>query len=126
KGREMESVRPWGRALAPVVDLEFSQGGIDYHLTKGFLEEARSELKRLENGRYVRFAAGDDADKIVQNLFTKNAPQRGLSRRENWGIAQVLWAPQGELSLTTLSGDTVSDIRQMLGAQVSSSGAHQL
>ena len=119
RGRDTEALRPWGRSLSPVVTVEFSHGGTRYRISKGFLDRAYCELERREDRRFVRFSEGEAADQFVRALLTKNPPGRGLARRDNWGIAQILWAPQGELALVSLSGDVVSDIRQMLGAQVS-------
>jgi len=119
RGRDTEALRPWGRSLSPTVSVEFSHGGTRYRISKGFLDRAHCELERREDRRFVPFSEGEKADQFVRSLLTKNPPGRGLARRENWGLAQILWAPQGELALSSLSGDVVSDIRQMLGAQVS-------
>lgn len=118
-GREVEAIRPWGRSLAPTVTVEFTHGGTDYRLTKRFLDRASVELERQESGRFVRMAEGEAADVKVREILTRHPPGRGLSRPENWGLAQVLWAPQGNLALSPLSGDVVADIRSSLGAQVS-------
>lgn len=126
RGRDVEALRPWGRLLAPVVTIEFSDNGVCYRLTKGFLEKAQCKLERKENERFVTFAVDQKAEQFVQNILTKNPPQKGLAWHEHWGVAQVLWAPQGELALPTLSGDLVTDIHQMLGAQVSGPGAGAL
>ncbi|MDY6911948.1 MAG: hypothetical protein SVM79_06320 [Chloroflexota bacterium] len=90
---------------------------------KQFLDGASSKLERKENGRFVALAQNNDADDTVRNILTKNAPGRGLARPENWGIAQVLWAPQGNLALGKLSGDLLADIRASLGTQVSGPSA---
>ena len=121
-GREIESIRPWGRLLAPTVTVEFTHEGTDYRILKQFLDGQTSKLERMENGRFVALAQNNDADDMVRNILTRNAPGRGLARPENWGIAQVLWAPQGNLALGKLSGDLLADIRASLGKQVSGSG----
>lgn len=125
-GRDVEALRPWGRALTPTVTVEFAHDGIEYRLTKRFLDRPIAELERQERGRYVRLAEGDAADDRVRELLTRNPPGRGLARPENRGIAQVLWAPQGELALPGLSGDVVASIRESLGAQVSGPGSGPL
>lgn len=125
-GREVEGLRPWGRSLAPTVTIEFAHGGTDYRLTKRFLDSPLSDLKRLEKGRFVPLAQGDAADEHVREIFTRNPPGRGLARPENWGLAQVLWAPQGNLVLSKLSGDLIADIRGFLSAEVSGPGAGPL
>lgn len=125
-GREVEALRPWGRGLAPTVTLTFGHGGVEYRLTKRFLDRPASELCRQEGGRFVRLAEGDAADERARELLTRNPPGRGLARAEHWGLAQVLWAPQGELALAGLSGDVIADIRASLGAQVAGAGGGPL
>ena len=65
-GREVAALRPWGRALAPTVTVEFAHGGVEYRLTKRFLDRPLSELERQEGGRFVRMAEGDAADEKVR------------------------------------------------------------
>lgn len=125
-GRDVEALRPWGRVLAPTVTVEFAHDGTDYRLAKRFLDRPIAELERRERGRFVRSAEGDAADEQVRELLTRNPPGRGLARPENRGLAQVLWAPQGELALSGLSGDVVASIRESLGAQVSGPGGGPL
>jgi len=122
-GREVESIRPWGRALAPTVTVEFSHEGTVYRITKRFLDNPIAVLERQENGRFVRLAESNAADERVRAILTRNPPGRGLARPENWGLAQILWAPQGDLSFAKLSGDILADIRASLGVQVSGPGA---
>jgi len=122
-GRDIEAVRPWARDLAPKVTIEFAHEGTDYRVTKGFLEAAEAALERKENGRFRLVAEGDAADAQVRAILRSSPPGRGLARPENWGLAQVLWAPQGNLAIGSLSGDVLADIRVSLGAQVSGAGA---
>ncbi|MFA5786493.1 MAG: AAA family ATPase [Actinomycetota bacterium] len=122
-GRDVEAKRPWGRDLAPKVTVEFAHGGKDYRLTKVFLDSPSSKLECAEDGRFVPLAEGDHADERARAILTRNPPGRGLARPDNWGLAQVLWAPQGDVSLPALSGDVVADIRSLLGAQVSATAA---
>jgi DNA repair exonuclease SbcCD ATPase subunit len=117
-GREVEALRPWGRVLAPKISVEFFHGGFEYRITKQFLDNTDSILERKENGRFRRLAEGAAADEQTRAIITKSSPGKGFARLENWGLAQVLWVPQGNLALGTLSGDLVTDIRSMLTAQV--------
>jgi DNA repair exonuclease SbcCD ATPase subunit len=117
-GKEVDVIRPWGRSLAPTVTVEFSHGGQEYRITKRFLDSPHSKLERKENGRFVSLAESSKADEIVRAMLSKNAPGKGLSRRENSGLAQILWVPQGRLALEALSGDLLADVRTSLGAQV--------
>ena len=118
-GRDVENLRPWGRALAPTATVAFSHDGAEYRVMKRFLDHPVVELERRENETFVRVAEGDAADQKIREILTRNPPGRGLSRPENRGLAQVLWAPQGDLSLGKLSGDLVADIRTALDVQVS-------
>ena len=106
-GREVKSIQPWGRALSPKVTVEFTHEGTDYRIMKRFLDGATSTLERKENGRFVTLAQNNDADDMVRKILTRNATGRGLARSENWGIAQILWVPQGNLSLGKLSSKRV-------------------
>lgn len=125
-GRDVETLRPWGRALAPTVTVEFSHDGGEYRMKKRFLDHPVAELERRENGSFVRMAEGEAADEKIRAILTRNPPGRGLSRPENWGLAQVLWAPQGDLAIDKLSGDLVADIRTALGVQVAGPGSGPL
>ena len=118
-GRDVENLRPWGRALAPTVTVSFSHDAAEYRVMKRFLDHPVVELERRENETFVRVAEGDAADRKIREILTRNPPGRGLSRPENRGLAQVLWAPQGDLSFGKLSGDLVADIRTALDVQVS-------
>jgi DNA repair exonuclease SbcCD ATPase subunit len=121
-GKDVEAIRPWGRELAPKVTVEFAHQGREYRISKQFLDNQSALLERKENGKYQRLAEGVAADDKTREILTKNPPGRGLCRPENWGVAQVLWAPQGNLALETLSGDLIADIRAMLCVQVSGAG----
>ena len=125
-GRDVENLRPWGRALAPTVTVAFSHGAAEYQVMKRFLDHPFVELERRENETFVRVAEGDAADQKIREILTRNPPGRGLSRPENRGLAQVLWAPQGDLSFGKLSGDLVADIRTALDVQVSGPGSGAL
>ena len=93
-GREIEEIRPWGRDLAPRVQVEFSETGARYRVEKVFLDGASATLRRLENGKFLPMAEGRSADLKLREIFTvPEGPGRGLSRQEHWGLAQVLWAP---------------------------------
>ncbi len=121
-GKDVEAIRPWGRNLAPKVTVEFTHDGQEYRVTKQFLDNPSALLERKENGRFRRLAEGTSADEQAREILTKNPPGKGLAKTPNWGIAQVLWAPQGNLAIGPLTGDVVSDIRSMLSAQASSGG----
>jgi hypothetical protein len=122
-GKDAEAIRPWGRAVTPTVTVEFSHGGQEYRITKRFLDSPSSKLERKEGGHFVSLADSGKADEMVRTMISKNAPGRGLSRPENWGLAQVLWTTQGDLALGGLSDDLVADISSSLKKQVAEPSA---
>lgn len=122
KGQGVEELRPWGRSLSPGVTVDFTRNGDRWRIRKQFLDSPSAVLERFEDGRFVRYAEGEAADRETRNMFSRNPPARGLSRPENWGAAQVLWVPQGELGYKELTGDLVADVRAALGAQFVRSG----
>ena len=46
-GEEVKKKRPWGCELAPRVQIEFSHGGVDYRLTKQFINSKSSLVERV-------------------------------------------------------------------------------
>jgi len=120
---EIRVMQPWGRALSPLIAIDFYQGGYEYRITKQFLSNTSSTLEREENGGFVKFAEGEAADEIVRVILTMNASGHSVKKSENWGLAQVLWAPQGEFNLSKLSSNAQDNIRNCLGSQISGPGA---
>jgi DNA repair exonuclease SbcCD ATPase subunit len=120
KSKELEAIRPWGRILSPGVTVEFTHGGVTYRITKRFLEKSEAILERKEDGKFVRLFEDNAADEEVQKIFTRNPSGRGLTHFQNWGLAQVLWAPQGDLSYAQLTGDVIEGIQSFLDVQVAS------
>jgi len=126
-GEEIEAVRPWGRSLAPKVQVEFTQSGVRYRVEKTFLDSASADLFRFEDGKFQPLANSRNADtKLREIIAAANAPGRGLSKQEHWGLSEVLWAPQGSLHLDTLSGSVTQNLRAALGVQLSGEGGSRL
>jgi DNA repair exonuclease SbcCD ATPase subunit len=119
-GQDMESLRPWGKDLSPLVELQFEQDRAQYRLTKGFLNRKQSELARREQDRFERFKEARDADEFVRSLLAGEDAKRGVSKPQHWGLAQVLWVPQGDLALESLAGTAKDLVQQALGAQLKS------
>lgn len=117
-GQGVQEIRPWGRELAPEVAVEFSSGGAEYRVIKRFIDRPGSELLRKEGAVFTRLAEGDPADDKVRELLLGKASGRGLCGSAHQGICQVLWTPQGGISLEALSDDMVSNIHRSLGVQV--------
>jgi DNA repair exonuclease SbcCD ATPase subunit len=126
-GKEIEAIRPWGRSLAPEVMVEFTQAGIRYRIEKTFLDSPSARLLRLEGGQFLPLATDRGADsKLREILSATDAPGRGLSKQEHWGLAQVLWAPQGSLNLSSLSPSVSENLRTALGVQLTGEGGTRL
>ncbi|MDD5222697.1 MAG: hypothetical protein PHE84_01790 [bacterium] len=121
KGEEFKSLRPWGRELNPTVVAEVFHEGVEYKFTKRFLMAIVSRLERKEGDRFVSLSEGREADERIRTLFLKSPAQGKGSKTENWGLAQVLWAPQSNLVMPALSADLVTSIRGFLGVQVAGS-----
>jgi len=120
-GTDIKAIKPWGRMLSPSVAIEYNNKGVNYRISKTFLDGAKSLLERMDGGHYTPVAENNHADTMVRAMLTRAVPPRGLSKSEHRGLAQILWAPQGDLNLIKLSGDVIADIRAVLGIQVSSS-----
>ena len=118
KGKDIREIQPWGRALSPLVAIEFFHQGNEYRITKQFINEVFSKLERKENGRFVPLDNGRRADEKVRQILSLGFPARGLSGSKDWGMAQILWAPQGDLSFGSLTGDLINDIRNSLDVQL--------
>lgn len=114
-GEHISALRPWGRELNPQVTLEFTHGGVRYRLVKQFLASQRAELCRLEGGTYVRLAESRAADDQARRLLAGEAPGKGVTDPRHWGLAQVLWATQGDLRIADLSAPTRTAIEEALG-----------
>ncbi|MBI2505773.1 MAG: metallophosphoesterase [Candidatus Latescibacteria bacterium] len=116
-----KEVRERGDLVRVREDIE-AMGDPAISVTKQFLVHQSALLERKEDGRYRPLAEGTSADTKARDLLTQNPPGKGFAQFRNWGFAQVLWAPQGSLSFSSLSEDLVANIRSMLGPQVSGSG----
>ena len=117
-GAEINRLRPWGRQLTPFVCVELEREGVSYRIEKRFLDTPSSRLLRNEHGAFTPLAEGDAADEQMRRLLHGTRPGRGAAdKAEHWGLAAVLWAPQGSLALAELSGPLSSRIRTSLAAQ---------
>lgn len=125
-GEAINGLRPWGRQLNPKVTIEFEQDGVTYRLQKQFLGSATAELARQENGRFVPLAEGRAADDQARQILSGEAPGRGVTDQRHWGVAQILWATQGNLQIDELSAGTRATIQDAIGTQISGPGAESL
>ena len=92
----MHSRQPWGAALGPRVEIEFEVVGQRWLISKQFVEEPFSELRRSQANAWERVAQGQTADEALIKLINGEHAARGLSSAAQWGLGQVLWSPQGK------------------------------
>lgn len=125
-GGEISAVQPWGRDLTPSVTIEFTEGDDTWRVEKSFLSGKSAKLARLEGSSFKPVADGRNADERIREILAAEAPGRGLSKQEHWGLAQILWAPQGELHLGQISGNASESLKAALGVQVSGDSGSQI
>jgi energy-coupling factor transporter ATP-binding protein EcfA2 len=118
QGVEADKMRPWGRSMAPTVSVEFSHGGQRYRVYKRFLDDPSCELSRWEMDAFVAVDRGERADERVRALLSRPTAPKGLAKEAHWGLAQVLWAPQGMIELGPLGPELATRVRDTLAAQV--------
>ena len=128
-GDAIEAFRPWGTSLSPLILAEFASGGRQYRLEKGFLDNARSVLSEWDGHRYQRLDEGKAADDKVRRIMQAQLPTRGLSKNTQWGLAHLLWMPQGtdRFSSPFLAEPGIEDyFRQAMGATIFSKNDDEL
>jgi len=104
-GEEVKRIRPWGCDLHPRVEIEFLHSGTNYRLTKRFLNQKSCLVERMEApGRYERYMEGTAADMwLLREVMKCEGTPRGVSKADSWGLAGLLWVPQGGGDLSGLS-----------------------
>lgn len=117
-GKDMERLRTWDRDLSPEVVVDFDVDGASWRVEKTFLAGASSALSKLDGDVATLYAEADAADDHLRTLLGFRGAARGLSKPEHWGLAQLLWAPQGAIAIPELAADTLGAIRQSLGGQL--------
>lgn len=123
KAAEMKTIRPWGRRLAPQVMLEIETGGRAYRIRKQFLDTPSSSLYRQEGGAWKSFMANDDADDFLRTILSCTPPGSGVVQPKHWGLAQILWTTQGDLTVPPLAAGVVELIQRSVGAQLTAGGS---
>ena len=117
KSNRLREIQPWGRSLSPSVEVEFFHEGVEYRISKRFLDDSRSLLHRKENGEFRRIAEGVAADNTVRGFFSPAQTGRGASRPD-WGMLSILWVPQGELQMKPLGRDLLSAVKAGISEQM--------
>jgi ABC-type transport system involved in cytochrome c biogenesis ATPase subunit len=121
-GAAAEGMRPRQTALTPMISVVFTHDGSVYRISKTFLDAPKAELERRgSNGEFQRIAKGKDADEQVRAMLRSQATKAKDKAGERLGFFSVLCSTQGKQELPALNGDALTDIREMLGAQVAGS-----
>lgn len=122
-GTAADQMRPRETALTPSSTVVFEQAGAVYRISKTFLDSPRALLERRRaDGSFDAIAKGKAADEQVRDFLRSQGTKSKEKPGERLGIFSVLCSPQGGQELPSLSGNALTDIREMLGAQVSGKG----
>ena len=116
---KIKELIPWGSTLPPKVSVVFETNGEVFTLRKRFVYSPGSMLEKNVQGKWERINEGDAADKRVIELIGGELPSGGQSKPVHWGLAQVLWARQGEiLPKDKLNEEIKARIRSTAGAVI--------
>jgi len=119
-GAGAEEMRPRGTALTPSVKVVFEEDGTVYRISKTFLDSPKALLERRRPDRtFEAIAKGKAADEQVRDMLRSQGTRAKDKPGERLGLFSVLCGTQGQQGLPVLSGNALTDIREMLGAQVS-------
>ncbi len=113
------SLVPWGTDLGPSVEVDFLAGDREMRLKKQFLHDKSCLLERLDGTSWQPLAKGKQADARLREFLGSAADGKATSDRL---LASVLWAQQGGLALSDVSGNVQSALSQ----QLDSAAAQQL
>jgi DNA repair protein SbcC/Rad50 len=119
-GAGAEEMRPRETALTPSVRVVFEDDGTVYRISKIFLDSPKALLERRRpDGTFEAIAKGKAADDQVRDMLRSQGTRAKDKPGERLGLLSVLCSSQGQQGLPVLSGNALTDIREMLGAQVS-------
>ena len=115
-----EQMRPRETALTPSISVVFEHGGTAYRISKTFLDSPKALLERKRpDGAFEAIAKGKAADEQVRDMLRSQGTRAKERPGERLGILSILCSSQNQRELPALSGNALTDIREMLGAQVS-------
>jgi exonuclease SbcC len=119
-GASAEQMRPRETALTPSIWVVFEQGGAVYRISKTFLDSPQALLERRRpDGIFDGIAKGRAADERVREMLRSQGTRAKEKPGQRLGIFSILCSSQNQQELPELSGNALTDIREMLGAQVS-------
>jgi DNA repair exonuclease SbcCD ATPase subunit len=97
-GQGREQMTPYGAAVNPELEVDFSLDSETYQLRKVFANQQGSALLKCTRGGPWQ---NDAADERLQELLKYTPRGRGESSQENRGLTGLLWIEQGR-AFTTL------------------------
>jgi ABC-type Mn2+/Zn2+ transport system ATPase subunit len=119
-GAGADEMRPRETALTPSVKVAFEQDGTVYRISKTFLDSPKALLERRRpDGTFEAIAKGKAADEKVREMLRSQGTKAKERPGERLGLFSILCSTEGQQELPTLSGNALTGIREMLGAQVS-------
>ena len=119
-GAAAEEMRPRENALTPSITVVFEQAGTVYRISKTFLDSPKGLLERRRpDGTFEAIAKGKAADEKVRDMLCSQGTRAKDRPGERLGLFSILCSTQGQQELPVLSGNALTGIRAMLGAQVS-------
>jgi energy-coupling factor transporter ATP-binding protein EcfA2 len=119
-GAAAEEMRPRETALTPSITVVFEQAATGYRISKTFLDSPKALLEhRRPDGAFEAIAKGKAADEKVREMLRSQGTRAKERPGERLGLFSILCSTQGQQELPALSGNALTGIREMLGAQVS-------
>ena len=108
---QVAALVPWGTDLGPTVEVSFFAGDEELRLKKQFLHDRSCLLERFDGVSWLPLAKGKQADARLREFLGAGADGNAKNDRL---LASVLWAQQGGLALTDVSGNVQSALSQQL------------
>jgi DNA repair exonuclease SbcCD ATPase subunit len=119
-GAGAEQMRPRETTLTPSMSVVFEHGGTVYRVSKTFLDSPKALLERRRpDASFEAIARGRAADEQVREMLRSHGTRAKDKPGERLGLFSILCSSQNQQDLPALSGIALTDIREMLGAQIS-------
>lgn len=110
-----KALQPWGKTLAPKVELQFSVGARRFRLTKQYLQGKQAQLWERRGEIWDPLASHEAAEEQLLSLLDLDESE-----------ASVLWARQGLLEMSVAGESVLAAVQQSLGLQASGPAARAL
>lgn len=112
---QVAALVPWGTDLGPSVEVGFVAEDGELRLKKQFIHDRNCLLERFDGVSWLPLAKGKQADARLREFLGAAADGKATSDRL---LASVLWAQQGGLALSEVSGNVQSALSQQLDSAV--------